>query len=78
MYDLIQNLWLGMTVAVTPMNVFLCLIGALVGTLIGVLPGVGPVATIAMLIMVALLCGEAMAGILSQAGRAAAEITSCE
>src|SRR6187397_1461900 len=50
MYDLIQNLWLGMTVAVTPMNVFLCLIGALVGTLIGVLPGIGPLATIAMLL----------------------------
>src|SRR5947209_3151569 len=50
MYDLIGNLWLGMGVAVTPMNVFLCLIGALVGTLIGVLPGIGPVATIAMLL----------------------------
>ena len=34
MYDLISNLWLGMGVAVTPMNVLLCLIGALVGTLI--------------------------------------------
>ena len=33
MYDLISNLWLGMGVAVTPMNVMLCLIGALVGTL---------------------------------------------
>src|SRR3954466_10893843 len=50
MYDLIANLWLGMGVAVTPMNVFLCLIGALVGTLIGVLPGIGSLATIAMLL----------------------------
>src|SRR3989440_9701513 len=50
MYDLISNLWLGMGVAVTPTNVFLCLIGALVGTLIGVLPGIGPLATIAMLL----------------------------
>src|SRR6186713_657579 len=50
MYDLISNLWLGMGVAVTPMNVFLCLIGALVGTLIGVLPGIGSLATIAMLL----------------------------
>ena len=39
MYDLISNLWLGMGVAITPMNIFLCLTGALVGTLIGVLPG---------------------------------------
>src|SRR6187402_1368539 len=50
MYDLISNLWLGMGVAITPMNVFLCLIGALVGTLIGVLPGIGSLATIAMLL----------------------------
>src|SRR5258706_6383686 len=50
MYDLISNLWLGMGVAVTPTNVFLCLIGAVVGTLIGVLPGIGSLATIAMLL----------------------------
>jgi putative tricarboxylic transport membrane protein len=48
--DLIQNLIFGFSVAVTPMNLFLCLIGALVGTLIGVLPGIGPLATIAMLL----------------------------
>ncbi len=39
-----------MSVAVTPMNIMLCLIGALVGTLIGVLPGIGSLATIAMLL----------------------------
>src|SRR5262249_59016582 len=50
MLDLLHNLALGFSVAVQPMNVFLCLIGALVGTLIGVLPGVGPLATIAMLL----------------------------
>ncbi len=50
MYDLIANLWLGMGVAFTPTNIFLCLIGALVGTLIGVLPGIGSLATIAMLL----------------------------
>src|SRR5947208_356506 len=63
--DLIQNLALGFGVVfqfidlkiaflnVTipfPMNIFLCLVGALVGTLIGVLPGIGPLATIAMLL----------------------------
>src|SRR5437868_3338524 len=50
MYDLISNLWLGMSVAVTPTNVGLVLIGSLVGTLIGVLPGIGSLATIAMLL----------------------------
>jgi putative tricarboxylic transport membrane protein len=48
--DLFANLWFGFSVAVTPTNLGLCLIGALVGTLIGVLPGIGPLATIAMLL----------------------------
>src|SRR5690349_20462791 len=50
MADLIHNLALGFGVAFSPINLGLCLIGALVGTLVGVLPGVGPVATIAMLL----------------------------
>ena len=48
--DLFANLAFGFSVAVTPTNIMLCLIGALVGTLIGVLPGIGPLATIAMLL----------------------------
>ena len=48
--DLFINLAHGFSVALSPMNIAFCLIGALVGTLIGVLPGVGPVATIAMLL----------------------------
>jgi putative tricarboxylic transport membrane protein len=48
--DLFVNLAHGFTVAVTPTNLMLCLIGTLVGTLIGVLPGIGPLATIAMLL----------------------------
>ena len=48
--DLFVNLAHGFAVALSPMNVLLCLIGALVGTLIGVLPGIGPLATIAMLL----------------------------
>jgi putative tricarboxylic transport membrane protein len=48
--DFLANLAFGFSVAATPMNLLLCLIGALVGTLIGVLPGIGPIATIAMLL----------------------------
>ncbi len=48
--EMYNNLLLGFTVALSPFNVFMCLIGVLLGTLIGVLPGVGPVATIAMLL----------------------------
>ena len=50
MEDLFTNLALGLSVAATPINIGLCLVGALVGTLIGVLPGIGPTATIAMLL----------------------------
>lgn len=48
--DLIANLQVGLETAVSPWNLFYCLVGTLLGTLIGVLPGVGPLATIAMLL----------------------------
>ena len=48
--DMLANLWLGLQVAVSPMNLMYCLVGVLLGTLVGVLPGIGPVATIAMLL----------------------------
>jgi putative tricarboxylic transport membrane protein len=50
MMDLLSNLAFGLSVAASPTNLMLCLLGALVGTLIGVLPGIGPLATIAMLL----------------------------
>ena len=42
----------GLGIALQPINLFYCFVGALVGTLIGVLPGLGPVATVAMLLPV--------------------------
>jgi TctA family transporter len=48
--EMIDNLWLGLSVAVTPTNLIWCLIGVFLGTAIGVLPGLGPSATIAMLL----------------------------
>ena len=50
MSELFDPLLLGFSVALTPINLFWCLVGAILGTLIGVLPGIGPVATIAMLL----------------------------
>src|SRR3979490_2725911 len=50
MAELFSNLALGFGVAFTPINLGLCLIGALVGTLVGVLPGIGTIATVAMLL----------------------------
>src|SRR5688572_11132828 len=48
--EILNNLVLGFSVAVTPIHLLYALIGVMLGTLIGVLPGVGPVATIAMLL----------------------------
>jgi len=48
--DLLHNLGLGFSVALSAANLAYALLGALLGTLIGVLPGLGPVATIAMLL----------------------------
>ena len=41
---------LGLSVALTPSNLLFCFLGVLLGTLIGVLPGLGPVTTIALLL----------------------------
>lgn len=48
--QLLPNLVLGFTVAVSPMNLLYCFVGVFVGTLVGVLPGIGPLAAIAMLL----------------------------
>jgi len=48
--ELLENLALGFSVALTLENVLYCLVGCLLGTLIGVLPGIGPLPTIAMLL----------------------------
>jgi putative tricarboxylic transport membrane protein len=47
---LFENLLLGFSVAVTPLNLFYCALGVTLGTLIGVLPGIGAVATMGMLL----------------------------
>lgn len=48
--DLLNNLALGFSTALTFQNLMYCFLGCLLGTLIGILPGLGPIATIAMLL----------------------------
>jgi putative tricarboxylic transport membrane protein len=48
--EALGNLLLGFSVALTPINLFWCLVGVILGTMVGVLPGLGPAATIAMLL----------------------------
>ncbi len=50
--ELLNNIGLGFSVALTGINLLYCLAGVFLGTLIGVLPGLGPTATIAMLLPV--------------------------
>ena len=50
--DVLSNLVLGFSVALSLKNLFWCFMGAFIGTAIGVLPGVGPVATMALLLPV--------------------------
>jgi putative tricarboxylic transport membrane protein len=48
--DILGKLGTGFAVALTPMNIFYGMVGAVVGTAVGVLPGLGTVATIALLL----------------------------
>lgn len=48
--EFLQNLSVGFGIALTPINILVCIVGCLVGTLVGVLPGIGPTATIAILL----------------------------
>jgi TctA family transporter len=48
--DLISNLALGFSTALSLSNLMYAFFGVVIGTLIGVLPGIGPIATLAMLL----------------------------
>jgi putative tricarboxylic transport membrane protein len=48
--DFWSNVALGFSVAVTPVNLLLALLGVFLGTIIGVLPGIGPMTGVALLI----------------------------
>src|SRR5512136_1012390 len=48
--DLLHNLGLGFSVALTLKNILYCFAGTLIGTLVGVLPGIGTPTTVALLL----------------------------
>jgi putative tricarboxylic transport membrane protein len=50
--NLASDLLMGLSTALTPVNLFYCFAGVFLGTLIGVLPGIGPPGAIAMLLPV--------------------------
>lgn len=48
--DILNQLLMGFSVALQPMNLFYCFMGCLIGTLVGVLPGLGPAAALSLLL----------------------------
>ena len=48
--DIFSDLFMGLSIAITPMNMLYLLIGAVVGIIVGVIPGFGPSAGLAILL----------------------------
>ncbi|MEO5696675.1 MAG: tripartite tricarboxylate transporter permease, partial [Burkholderiaceae bacterium] len=48
--DFVSNLALGFSVALTPFNLMMAMVGVLIGILIGALPGIGPPSGVALLL----------------------------
>ncbi|MCM3712574.1 tripartite tricarboxylate transporter permease [Halalkalibacter oceani] len=48
--EILSDLWLGLSVAITPINILFLMIGAFVGMVVGLIPGFGPTAGIAILL----------------------------
>jgi len=48
--DTINQLIMGFSVALQPLNLFYCFMGCVIGTLVGVLPGLGPTAALSLLL----------------------------
>lgn len=55
--DILSNLALGFSIAITPYTLMLALIGCFVGTIIGCLPGLGPSNGVALLIPISFSMG---------------------
>jgi putative tricarboxylic transport membrane protein len=50
--DILNQLFMGFSVALQPMNLLYCLLGCVIGTMVGVLPGLGPTAAMSLLLPV--------------------------
>lgn len=48
--DVLNFIFLGLQIALQPINLFYCFVGVFIGTLIGVLPGIGPVGAMSLLL----------------------------
>ncbi|MDO8945128.1 MAG: tripartite tricarboxylate transporter permease, partial [Desulfobacterales bacterium] len=50
--DILNQLYMGFSVALQPMNLLYCFLGCMIGTMVGVLPGLGPTAAMSLLLPV--------------------------
>src|SRR5512139_2034608 len=48
--DILNNLWMGFSISLTPINILYCLSGAFFGQIVGVLPGIGAPTAVALLL----------------------------
>lgn len=64
MFDSFSQLFMGLSVALEPVNLAVALLGAVLGTAVGVLPGLGPSATISLLLPVTMMLDQTSAIIL--------------
>ena len=48
--DLLQNLYMGFSISLTPINILYCLAGCFLGQIVGVLPGIGAPTAVALLL----------------------------
>src|SRR5258706_14501140 len=62
--EILSGLMQGFAVALQPVNLLWCLVGAVLGTVVGIMPGLGPPATIAMLLPLTFLMNPAGAMIM--------------
>ena len=63
--ETLQSLLIGFQTALTPTNLFVCVVGILIGTIVGALPGIGPTGAVAILLPASYSLGPAAALILS-------------
>jgi putative tricarboxylic transport membrane protein len=66
--EIFSGLLNGFSVALTPVNLLFCFLGAVLGTAVGVLPGLGPAATIALLLPLTYTISSPVTAIILMAG----------
>lgn len=66
--EILNNLALGLSVALTYENIVWCFAGTVLGTFVGVLPGVGPLAAVSMLLPMMYGLGDPVTGLIFMAG----------